>query len=345
MAQFKISPLHKAVAQQAKTYIDTLTKPQGSLGRLEEVAIQLAAITGKVFPTVTPPGVLVFAADHGVVEEGVSAFPQDVTAQMVVNFLNGGAAINVFSEQINAYFEIVDVGVASNLSHDFLRQRKIRNGTQNFCKADAMTREEAEAAIQIGFEEAERLIQKGIKCLIVGEMGIGNTTSSTSILAVLTGEKVEKLVGSGTGISDDQMYHKTKVIERALQARQINPQDPIDIISKIGGFEIAAMTGAMLAAATNRIPILVDGFICTIAALLATEMNGNAQHYMFASHQSVEPGHIRAMKLLNKEPLLNLQLRLGEGSGAAIAFPLLQSASLMIKNMATFESAGISGKE
>ncbi|MGV4966865.1 nicotinate-nucleotide--dimethylbenzimidazole phosphoribosyltransferase [Priestia aryabhattai] len=345
MINVYIPALQTSAGEKAARYIDTLTKPIGSLGRLEEIAVELAAMTGEVFPTVTPPGVLVFAGDHGIVKEGVSAYPQDVTAQMALNFLQGGAAINVFSQQIDAQFKLIDIGIASDLSHKDLVQRKVKLGTASFYKEDAMTRSEAEQAVQVGYEEAEELIAQGIKCLIVGEMGIGNTTSSTAILAVLTGEKVSKLAGMGTGISDEQLRHKVNVIEEALQNRHINPQDPIDIISKIGGLEIAGMTGAMLAAAAHRIPILVDGFICTVAALLATEINTQARDYMFASHESVEQGHACAMKLLGKKPLLNLNLRLGEGSGAAVTFPLLHSASLMIANMATFQSAGVSEKE
>lgn len=337
-----IQPLDLEMGQKVREYIDTLTKPPGSLGRLEELAIQLAEITSEAFPVVSPAGVIVFAADHGVVEEGVSAFPQEVTVQMVMNFLNSGAAINVFSKQIGAMFEVVDIGVAADIEADGVVKRKIRYGTGNFCKQDAMTREEVEKAIAAGYERAEHMIEQGSKCLILGEMGIGNTTPSSAILAVLSGQDISTLVGRGTGIAAEKIIHKQGVIARALKDRKPDRKDPIDILAKIGGLEIAGMTGAMLAGAANRVPILVDGFICTISALLAKEICDTASDYMIVGHRSVEPGHEIAFQLLGKKPLLDLGLRLGEGSGAAVAFPILQSATLMLKEMATFASAGIS---
>jgi nicotinate-nucleotide--dimethylbenzimidazole phosphoribosyltransferase len=337
-----IQPLDLEMGQKVREYIDTLTKPPGSLGRLEELAIQLAEITSEAFPVVSPAGVIVFAADHGVVEEGVSAFPQEVTVQMVMNFLNSGAAINVFSKQIGAMFEVVDIGVAADIEADGVVKRKIRYCTGNFCKQDAMTREEVEIAIAAGYERAEHMIEQGSKCLILGEMGIGNTTPSSAILAVLSGQDISTLVGQGTGIATEKIIHKQGVIARALKHRKPDRKDPIDILAKIGGLEIAGMTGAMLAGAANRVPILVDGFICTISALLAKEICDTASDYMIVGHRSVEPGHEIALQLLGKKPLLDLGLRLGEGSGAAVAFPILQSATLMLKEMATFASAGIS---
>lgn len=337
-----IGPVDKQMGKRVEEYIDTLTKPPGSLGRLEELAIQLAEITSEPFPVVAPAGVITFAADHGVVEEGVSAFPAEVTIQMVQNFLHGGAAINVFSRQIGAKFEIVDVGVAQTIEADDLVQRKVRFGTANFCKQDAMTREEAEEAIAVGYERAENMIKQGVKCLIVGEMGIGNTTASSAILAVLSGREIHELVGRGTGIVPEKVQHKQDVIMRGIEARKPDKSDPIDVLAKVGGLEIGAMTGAMLAAAYHRIPILVDGFICTISALLAKEICEYAGDYMIVGHHSVEIGHKIAIELLGKKPILDLGFRLGEGSGAAVAFPILQSATLMLKEMATFESANIS---
>jgi nicotinate-nucleotide--dimethylbenzimidazole phosphoribosyltransferase len=341
----EIKPLDKEMGQQVRQYIDTLTKPPGSLGRLEEIAIQLAEITSEAFPSVTPPGVIVFAADHGVVKEGVSAFPQEVTAQMVLNFLHGGAAINVFSKQIGAKFEIVDVGVAADIHAKGVINRKIRYGTANFCEQDAMTREEAEQAIAVGYERAEKMIHHGIKCLIVGEMGIGNTTPSSAILAVLSGLDLQTIVGRGTGIAPEKIRHKQEVIKRGIEDRKPDRTDPIDVLAKVGGIEIAAMAGAMLAGAVHRIPILVDGFICTVAALLVKEICEHASEYMIVGHRSVEIGHDIATWMLGKKPILDLGLRLGEGSGAAVAFPILQSASLMLREMATFTSAGISNKK
>ncbi|MDT8859297.1 nicotinate-nucleotide--dimethylbenzimidazole phosphoribosyltransferase [Alkalihalobacillus sp. MEB130] len=335
---------NRDIGKQVSAYINTLTKPIGSLGRLEEIAINLAEIKGEHFPSVTKPGILVFAADHGITEEGVSAYPKEVTEQMVLNFLNGGAAINVFSRQIGALLEIIDIGIAADSKHDRLVNRKIRRGTANFLKEDAMSLEQAEAAIEAGYLEGLRMIKKGVQCLILGEMGIGNTSSSSAIVSVLSNESVNNVVGHGTGITSEQFVHKVAVITQSIEQRKPNRNDPIDLISKLGGLEIAGMAGAMLAAAEQRIPVLVDGFICTTSALLAKEINANVADYLLVTHQSVEPGHSIATELLGKEPIINLGLRLGEGTGAAVAFPIIQSATLMLKEMATFSSAGITDK-
>ncbi|WP_027409794.1 nicotinate-nucleotide--dimethylbenzimidazole phosphoribosyltransferase [Anoxybacillus tepidamans] len=338
---FHIPALNEQVGREVEHHVNQLTKPPGSLGRLEQIVIELAKMTGSHAPRVTPPGVLVFAADHGVAEEGVSAFPQEVTAQMVLNFVSGGAAVNVFSRQIGAKFAVVDVGVASDIPTEGFISQKIKYGTDNFCAKEAMTRDEAKQAVLVGYEQAHRMIQEGIRCLIVGEMGIANTTAASAILAAISGETVERLVGKGTGISETVLAHKREVIERALELHRPDASDPLDLLAKIGGLEIAAMAGAMLAAAENRIPILLDGFICTTAALVARLFHPNVVHYMIAGHRSQEPGHRVALQLLRKEPLLDLHMRLGEGSGASVAFPLLQFATNML-NMATFESAKVS---
>ncbi|MFC4322236.1 nicotinate-nucleotide--dimethylbenzimidazole phosphoribosyltransferase [Litchfieldia salsa] len=339
-----IPKLNKEMGLLVTEYINTLTKPVGSLGRLEELAISLAEMKGEAFPNVTKPGVLVFAADHGITAEGVSAYPQEVTKQMVQNFLQGGAAINVFSREIGALLEIIDIGVAGDIEHERLIDKKIRYGTANFYKEDAMTSEEAESAINIGYDQAVEIINKGAECLILGEMGIGNTTASSAILAVLSNKDVSTLVGKGTGISDEQLQYKVNIIKESIEKRNPNPLDPIDMIAKMGGLEIAGMAGAMLAAATYRKPILVDGFICTVAALLAKSISSTVVDYMIVTHRSVEPGHQVASSLLGKKPILDLGLRLGEGTGAAIAYPIVKSATLMLKEMATFQSAGVSNK-
>ncbi|WP_338753622.1 nicotinate-nucleotide--dimethylbenzimidazole phosphoribosyltransferase [Bacillus sp. FJAT-52991] len=341
----QISPLNKEVGQQVADYIDTLTKPKGSLGRLEELAVQLAEMTGQPFPEVTPPGVIVFTADHGIAKEGVSAFPQEVTVQMVSNLVHGGAAINVFSRQIGAISKVVDVGVASEVKEAEVLNRKIRYGTGNFSKELAMTRAEAQQALEVGYSEAVDLIEKGIKCLIVGEVGIGNTTTSSAILASITQCDPASIVGHGTGITSEQLKYKAEVIERAIAFHQPNAEDGLDILSKVGGLEIAAMTGAMMAAAEHQIPILLDGFICSVAACVAKLMEPLSADYMILSHHSVEPGHVQAIEYLQKQPLLQLNMRLGEGTGAAVAFPILQSATLMVKEMATFTSANVSNIE
>lgn len=336
---------NKEMGRQVKDYIHTLTKPIGSLGRLEELAIELAEMKNEPFPKISPPGVLVFAADHGITEEGVSAYPQAVTGQMVRNFLHGGAAINVFSREIGAYLEIIDIGIAEDIEHSNLNKQKIRYGTANFYREDAMTTQEAEKALEVGFTHGLQMVEKGAKCLILGEMGIGNTTASSAILATISNGDVASLVGTGTGIAQDQVAHKAQIIKQSIQRRNPNPNDPIDILSKLGGLEIAGMAGAMLAAANNRVPILVDGFICTVAALLAKEISARVVDYMIVTHESVEPGHKLALSLLGKKPILDLGLRLGEGTGAAITYPLIKSATLMLSEMATFESAGISSKD
>jgi nicotinate-nucleotide--dimethylbenzimidazole phosphoribosyltransferase len=344
-SMFSIRPTNKEMRHQVYNYINTLTKPVGSLGRLEELAIELAEMKNDCFPSVTPPGILVFAADHGITAEGVSAYPQAVTEQMVRNFLNGGAAINVFSRQIGATLKIIDIGVANDIEHEDLITRKIRYGTGNFLAEDAMTRVEAEQAIHVGYTEAVKLIKEGVQCLILGEMGIGNTTTSSTIVSVLSNKNVNCLIGYGTGISCEQLLHKENTIKQAIFNRKPSQTDPIDLLAKVGGLEIAGMAGAMLAAAQNRIPILVDGFICTTAALIAQLLSPAVVDYMILTHKSVEPGHVTAINLLGKKPILDLNLRLGEGTGAAISFPIIQSATLMLKEMATFASAGISEKE
>ncbi|MFC0296565.1 nicotinate-nucleotide--dimethylbenzimidazole phosphoribosyltransferase [Geobacillus jurassicus] len=342
MMNISIPPIRREIVEQARTYIDELTKPPGSLGRLEEVAAELAGMTGELLPRVAPPGVLVFAADHGVTEEGVSAYPAEVTAQMVHNFANGGAAINVFSRQIGALLRVVDVGVAAPIADGRIIAKKVRPGTNNFAKTEAMTPAEAEQALRIGCEQAGSIIAQGARTLIVGEMGIGNTTAASALLATLTDEPLERIVGKGSGIDEERLQHKRDVIRRALTLHRPDPAKPLEWLAKIGGLEIAAMAGAMLAAAERRIPILLDGFICTVAALVARQFAPSVVDYMIAGHRSQEPGHSIALGLLGKEPLLDLHMRLGEGSGAAVAFPLLVSAAAMVNEMATFASAGVS---
>ncbi|MCG1020969.1 nicotinate-nucleotide--dimethylbenzimidazole phosphoribosyltransferase [Sutcliffiella horikoshii] len=341
---YNIKPINLLQGEKMEGYLNSLTKPKGSLGEVEEIAIQLAQITNEDFPEVTPPGIIVFAADHGIASEGVSAFPQEVTVQMVHNFLDGGAAINVLGKQIGAKVEIVDIGVAADLDRIGLHRRKIRHGTANFLEGDAMTREEAWKAIEVGSDMATSVIENGVKCLIIGEMGIGNTTSSSAILSALSGLDVEDVIGTGTGITTNQLEWKQQVIRQSLQKRTPDPTDPIDTLSKVGGLEIGGMVGAILAAAERKIPILVDGFISTVAALLAQRLYPEAKGYLFIGHRSMEVGHEHAIMLLEKKPILNLGLRLGEGTGAALAFPILQAATNIVKEMATFESAGVAEK-
>lgn len=338
----QIQSVDLSAGEETRRYLDTLTKPPGSLGALEELAIQLSAITGELKPSVTPPAVLVFAADHGVAAEGVSAFPQEVTAQMVANFANGGAAINVFARQIGAQVEVVDVGVASTLAIPGVTLAKVRAGTANMVVEDAMQADDAVAAINVGIAAVERAKTTGANCIVVGEMGIANTTASSAMLAVLLGVPVAHVVGAGTGITSAQQAHKVAVIERAISARQANPEAPLEVLAKLGGLEIAAMVGAYIAAAAYRLPAIVDGFIATVAALTACHLCPAVRGYLIFGHRSQEPGHDIALKALEAKPLLDMGMRLGEGSGAALAYPLLQAATAMVAEMATFADAGVS---
>ncbi|MGG3885451.1 nicotinate-nucleotide--dimethylbenzimidazole phosphoribosyltransferase [Brevibacillus panacihumi] len=331
-------------AAQARLHIDQLTKPIGSLGRLEEVAVELAAITGESFPVVTPPGVIVFAADHGVAVEGVSAYPQEVTVQMVANMANGGAGINVFARQIDALERIVDVGVANEMAAPGVIGRRIKAGTANMLREPAMSREEAARTLQVGSEAALEIIEAGAKVLIVGEVGIANTTASSAILAALTGADPDEIVGRGTGLDDAGWARKKQVVREAIALHRPDAAEPIDVLAKVGGLEIGAMAGAILGAASKRIPVLLDGFIATVAALLAVRLCPSSADFLIAGHRSQEPGHAYVLNVLGKEPLLDLQLRLGEGTGAALAYPVLEAACRMVHEMATFASAGVSGK-
>ncbi|MCE7791603.1 nicotinate-nucleotide--dimethylbenzimidazole phosphoribosyltransferase [Salipaludibacillus sp. CUR1] len=336
-----IKPVNKEAGKRAKAHLNRLTKPPGSLGRLEELAVKLAEITGHPFPETAPPASIVFAADHGIAEEGVSAYPQKVTEQMVYNFLNGGAAINVLAKQAGALFKLVDVGVAADLEGTGLIDKKIRYGTGNFLKEKAMTPAEAELAILTGIEQAEEAINQGACSLILGEMGIGNTTSASAILAVLRGSNSDQIVGCGTGISPEKRLLKEKVIRQALAARKPGRDHVVDILSSVGGLEIAGMTGAVLGAASKQTPVIIDGFICTISALLAVKLSPSVKEYLIFSHLSQEPGHKVALEMLGEAPLLDLNLRLGEGTGAALAYPLLESAVRILKDMAVFTDEGV----
>lgn len=339
-----IEPLNREAAEQTRQHVDQLTKPLGSLGRLEDLAVELAAMTGETFPVVTPPGVIVFAADHGVAVEGVSAYPQEVTAQMLINLVHGGAGINVFARQIGALQQVVDVGVAVEVDEPGVCKKRIRAGSGNILKEAAMSLDEAQRSIQIGIESAEAIISEGAKVLIVGEVGIGNTTASSALLAALTGADPDEIVGRGTGLTEDGWQRKKAVVREALALHRPDASQPLDVLSKVGGMEIGAMAGAILGAASRRVPVLLDGFIATVAALLAVRINPAAADYLIAGHRSQEPGHAYVLQVLGKEPLIDLNLRLGEGSGAALAFPIVEAAARMVSEMATFASAGVSNR-
>jgi len=332
--------------KQAELRHSTLTKPPGSLGRLEDISIRLAGMKADPLPAVSRKAVIVMAADHGVALEGVSAFPADVTAQMVINFLSGGAAINVLARQAGAQVTVVDIGVASDFDPKLsgLWHRKVARGTRNMAKEPAMTRAEAEKALACGMEVLAEVAEKGLDLVATGDMGIGNTTPSAAIVAVLAGLPVKAVTGRGTGIDDAGLAHKIAVIEQAIAFNRPDPADALDVLSKVGGLEIAGLAGVMIAAAARRIPVVVDGFISTAAAMIAVGLVPDVRHYLFCSHQSVEIGHRAMHQHLGLYPLMDLGLRLGEGTGAVLAFHLIEASSRILREMATFAEAGVSGK-
>lgn len=332
-----------AVAEAAAgARLDQLTKPPGSLGRLEALAKQLAAITGEAMPVFERKAVIVMAGDHGVCEEGVSAFPAAVTPQMVLNFLNGGAAVNVLARQAGADVVCVDIGVNAELSHPGLVSRKVRRGTANLARGPAMTAKEAVQAVLAGAEVVEELAGRGLRLFGTGDMGIGNTTPSAALLAVLGGVPVAEAVGRGTGVDDEGVARKISAIERGIAASKPDARDPLDTLAKLGGLEIAGLAGVILGAAAHRSPVVIDGFISTAAALVAARLAPACKPYMIASHLSQERGHARLLQELGLTPVLQLDMRLGEGTGAALLFPIIDAAGRIMLEMATFASAGVS---
>lgn len=341
-----IPTLDEAAMQAARERQDQLTKPRGSLGRLEELSIQLAGMKADPFPLVERKAVIVMAADHGVTAEGVSAYPAEVTRQMVLNFLRGGAAINVLARQAGARVTIVDIGVEGEFAQiPGLTQRKVMCGTRNLAQGPAMTSDEAQQALQVGMDILHEEAARGLDIVATGDMGIGNTTSSSAIVAAITGLPVVQVVGRGTGIDDQGLQRKVKVIEQALSVNQPDPHDALGVLHKVGGLEIAGLAGVMIAAASHRIPVIVDGFISTAAAMIAVGLAPRVGNYLIGSHQSVEIGHRAMLKHLNLTPLLDLDLRLGEGTGATLAFHLIEASTRILREMATFGEAGVSDKE
>lgn len=337
-----IGELDVAAMEAAQERQDQLTKPAGSLGVLEQISIRLAGIGGEICPSIEKKAVVVMAGDHGVTEEGVSAFPSEVTEQMVHNFTNGGAAINVLARHAGAEVIVVDMGVKADIDHPLVVGKKVKPGTDNIAKGPAMTRAEAEAAVMAGAEVATGLIENGVDLLATGEMGIGNTTASSAIVSVLGDLPVSDVVGAGTGIDSEAVIAKVRVIEKAIKRNDPQSDDPLDVLAKVGGLEIAGLTGVILAAAANRVPIIVDGFISGAAALIAAKLAPPAVNYMFASHQSVEPGHRRTLSEIGLAPVLHMDMRLGEGTGAVLAMNIIEAASRIIKEMATFAEASVS---
>ena len=338
-----IRPPAPEAAVEAQRHLDDLTKPPGSLGRLEEIALRLAAISGRP-PRVDQPVVFTFAADHGVVAEGVSAYPQVVTAQMVENFVRGGAAINVLARHAGARVVVADFGVIGPLAPAAgLVSCPIAAGTANMARGPAMTDAQATQAIECGAALAEEAIDAGADLLATGEMGIGNTTAAAAITAAITGAPPEAVTGRGTGVDDAGWRRKVETVRRALAVNRPNAADGFGVLAAVGGFEIAGLVGVVLAGAARRIPVVLDGFISTAAGLVAATLAPDARHVLFASHRSAEPGHALALAHLALVPYLDLSLRLGEGTGAALFIHLARAACLVYGEMATFKSAGIDG--
>jgi nicotinate-nucleotide--dimethylbenzimidazole phosphoribosyltransferase len=336
------SPTADAAAT-ARRHLDTLTKPPGSLGRLEELAARLFALRGAP-PRVERPVVFTFAADHGVVAEGVSAYPASVTAQMVENFLRGGAAINVLARQAGARVVVADFGVASPVGGaSELVRCSLGAGTANIAHGPAMTRAQAERGIEAGARLAEAAIDEGADFLITGEMGIANTTAASAITSAVTGQPPAAVTGRGTGLDERGWRRKVEVVERALAVNRPDPRDALDVLAKVGGFEIAGLVGVALAGAARRVPVALDGFIAASAALVAAALCPAAVHALFAAHRSTEPGHDIALRHLDLAPYLDLGLRLGEGTGAVLFVHLARAAARIYTDMATFKSAGVDG--
>jgi nicotinate-nucleotide--dimethylbenzimidazole phosphoribosyltransferase len=341
----RIKPLDQSAMSFARDRQNMLTKPQGSLGRLEDLSIQMAGITGQVRPKINHKVVTVMAGDHGVVAEGVSAFPQEVTPQMVLNFLYGGAAINVLSKHVGARVVIVDMGVAAPMdAHPQLISRRVGSGTGNIAKGAAMTRTQGVESILSGVEIVEAEIAQGLDILATGDMGIGNTTPSAAIACVVTGKSASEIVGRGTGVDDEGLRRKILAVENALKVNQPDMKDGLDILCKVGGFEIGGLTGAILGAAANRRPVVIDGFISTAAAIIAATLAPQVKDYLIAAHCSQELGHRLMMEWLGVTPLLDMHMRLGEGTGAALAMSIVEASCKILDEMATFGEAGVSEK-
>jgi len=338
-------PIDTLVLQQAQERQRQLTKPAGSLGPLEDVAVQLAGLQHRLKPAVDKVWISIFAGDHGIVAEGVSPYPQEVTWQMLLNFVNGGAAISVLARQLGAQLEVVDLGTASAVDNlPGVRHERVGPGTRNFAKEPAMTRAQGEQALQVGRDSVQRALAAGTQLFIGGEMGIGNTSSAAALACALLDCPITDLAGPGTGLDAAGVSHKAQVIQRALETHANLPADPLERLLCFGGFEVVALVGAYVAAAQAGIAVLVDGYICTVAALVATRLNPGCRDWLLFGHRGAEPGHRHVLAALDAQPLLDLGLRLGEASGAALAVPLLRLACDLHGQMATFAEAAVADR-
>lgn len=336
-----IKPAYEASMKEAAERLDKLAKPIGSLGKLESLAVKIAGITGKQSNRFDKKVTVIMASDNGICEEGVSSCPQVVTTVQTLNFLKGVTGVCVLSKHAGADIRVVDIGVASDLEAPGLISRKIRKGTSNMAKGPAMSREEAVKAIETGIETVTRLVSEGYSLFGTGEMGIGNTSTSSAVAMAFLGCGADEAVGKGAGLTEEDYARKKVTIERAIAVNNPDPGDPIDVLSKVGGFDIAGMTGCFLGAAYHRVPVVIDGFISAAAALAAYKLNPLVKDFMIASHCSREPGYILVAKELELEPMLNLDMRLGEGSGCPLAFNVIEAAETVISDMATLEEAMI----
>lgn len=337
-----VVPSSRRAAAQAQARMDSKTKPRGSLGRLEELACRLAAIYATADPALPDKAVVVMAADHGAAEEGVSAYPQEVTAQMVRNFAQGRAAINVLARQQQARVIVVDMGTRFPCDELVqIRSHRLGLGTANFTRGPAMSRETAVQALEFGIRLAAELHEDGVGLVAVGDMGIANTTAASAITAAFLDQPPEQVTGRGTGVDGAQLRRKVQVISQALAANRPDPNDPVDVLAKVGGFEIAGLAGVILGAAACRMPVILDGFITGAAALAAASLCPNLGEYLIASHRSVEPGHAFILRHLGLRHLFDLEMRLGEGTGAVLAMNLLEASLRLLREMATFEAAGV----
>jgi len=346
-----IRPIDQEWIAKARERTAQLVMPTRALGRLHEISEQICGIQATLQPSITRKAVLVMAGDHGVVNEGVSAYPQEVTGAMVQTFLAGGAGINAICRHVGADVYVVDMGIIADFTdgnmpdNDRLIIHKIAPGTANFVQGPAMSRQQAEQAVMLGFQEASRLFQDGVEIIGTGDMGIGNTTPSAAIGAVLCGTDLAEMVGRGTGIDDEGLSRKQGVIRRGIEANNPNPKDGLDILSKIGGFEIGGIAGCALAGAYHRRPVMIDGFISTAGALIAHAICPTVAQYLISGHCSEEPGHRHMLQHLNLNPILNLGMRLGEGTGGAMAMSIVDGALGVFKEVLTFAEAGVADKE
>lgn len=336
-----IKPVDRDIMKRARERVDNLTKPLGSLGRMEDMAVRLCGITGGIVPDIHKKAVIVMAADNGVYSEGVASYPQQVTALMAKGMIEGSAGVAVFAQVVGADLFVYDLGMKKPLNHRGIIDKRIRPGTANMAEGPAMTRDETVQAIEVGIEAVSNAVGSGYGIVGTGEVGIGNTTSASAVMAVLEGIEPEKTTGRGAGLDDAGLLNKIKSVERAIIKNKPNPADAVDVLSKVGGLDIAGMTGMYLGSAYYRVPIIIDGFISSVAALAAVRLNPLASEFMFSSHLSAEKGCSLALERLGHKPCFDLGMRLGEGSGSVLMFHIIEAAAAALTQMKTFEEAGI----